>query len=494
MHARPLVIAALAVALVLGAARGAVAPLSTDAAAAAERPGVYLVWGAPSDARPSYVRGGQIVVEWPKIQPRRNRFDWSSLDRQLREYRRLGKGASVQINSTHAKPKWLWKRVARCGTVRGQEVPRYWDPAYLRIQKDLVGALARHLRRSRYRGVVTVVRASPNAIGTELTDVPRGSGCRGWTPDVGRRYFKRVMGVYRKELAPRFNVALRAQLFTTHTPRPPLRWLGRHVWLMGTASDIDPNPTREAFDLLSERRTRTGRTKAYWEPHYTTGKKHLVSWNYWRLLLELEKGVSYVAVYAQEIRRAKTDREYRSAFGFVNRYAGSHARPGRTPGAWVALREGTGRTAGNFGWFMRQLHPGRTSVAVDSDRGRNPIGPARQRYGRFARRIEGGTRRDTMSFQLSRKFRRGVHGRATTLRVTYLDAGRGSFRVRWGTGAAETRTVRLGGSGTWKQLSVRVPGSAFHGRLAGRSDIALSALGSTRATFHMVEVRVPGRG
>ena len=78
--------------------------------------------------------------------------------------------------------------------------------------------------------------------------------------------------------------------------------------------------------------------------------------------------------------------------------------------------------------------------------------------------------------------------------MTYLDAGRNAFRVRWGARAGQSRTVRTGGSGTWKRVAVRVPGSAFHGRLARRSDIAITALGRSRATLHMVELRVRGRG
>ena len=93
-----------------------------------------------SGATASYVRGGQITLDWATIEPQRKTFNWSSLDSELKYYASIGKVATVQVNST-TKPAWLWNVVARCGSVQGQAAPQYWDPAYMtRADRAGVGA------------------------------------------------------------------------------------------------------------------------------------------------------------------------------------------------------------------------------------------------------------------------------------------------------------------------------------------------------------------
>jgi hypothetical protein len=450
--------------------------------------GIYQVWSKDSTAALPYVRGGQIVLNWAQLQPARGRFDWSVLDAELEYFASIGKPATVQVNSTPKKPAWIWSVVQRCGAQKGQEAPRYWDPQYMQLQTELVTGLAGHLKQSPYRKYVALVRAAPNAIGTELTDNP---GCAGWSKDIRNRYYFDVMNLYRTRMLPEIKVALRTQVWTQAPKlRPPADWLGADgAWMMGTASDIDPAPVRDAFDAFMFQHARNGDSGAYQEPHYTTGKKHLVSWNYWRLLMELHKGVRCIAVYGQEIANGSNP-EYRAAFDFVNRYAGYHRNPAASPGAWVALKQGPGRLAGNFTWFMRQLNPDTTSTAVESNAGAAIVGPTSQRYGRFARRIAGGTSKSTMSFALDPAFKAGLAGVGTQLRVTYLDAGTGSFEVKWGGGA---QTLKKSGSGSWKTVSIPVAAAGYTGGLAGGADITVTALGSDTSTFHMVEVAVDGR-
>jgi hypothetical protein len=444
--------------------------------------GIYQVWGSEKAVTAPYVRGGQITLEWPQLQPARGKFDWSVLDAKLRYFNSIGKVATVQVNSTRAKPAWVWNVVQRCGSQKGQEAPKYWDPAYMQIQNELVSGLAAHLKTSPLKDTVALVRAAPNAIGTELTDNP---GCAGWTKDIRNRYYYDVMNLYRTKMLPDFKVALRTQVWTqAPSLRPPADWLGANgAWMMGTASDIDPNPMRDAFDVFMHTHAKKGTSGAFQEPHYTTGKKHLVSWNYWRILMELHKGVWAIAVYGQEIANGSNP-EYRAAFDFANRYAGFHTNPARSPGAWVALRAGGGRLAGNFEWFMRQIDPDATSTAVDSNNGGSIIGSTGQRHGRFARRITGGTAKDTMRFALDPSFKLGLSDKGTQLKVTYLDAGSGRFELNWGGGS---QTVTRTGSGSWKTVSIPVKGSAY------TSDITLKALGTEPATFHMVELAVDGR-
>ncbi|HVI18362.1 MAG TPA: hypothetical protein VM712_08290, partial [Gaiellales bacterium] len=286
--------------------------LTGSAVSHAATPGVYQVWGASRDvaSRP-YVQGGQIVLQWSDVEPSRGHFSWSSLYTQLDAYRAMGKTATVQVNSTHGKPGWIWDVVARCGSVNGQAVPQYWNPDYLTLQSELVNSLAAAIRAYPHPEAVALVRASPNAIGTELTMLPHSVSCAAaapavvvagqWSPNVAHTYFRNVMGLYHSAMTPDIHVALRAEAFVSDGA--PLSWLGQNgAWIMGTASDIDYNPSRDAFDVFARRWDREGRTVGYWEPIPYQGKRNLVSWNYWRILLELYKGVSYIAVYGEQIR------------------------------------------------------------------------------------------------------------------------------------------------------------------------------------------------
>lgn len=69
-------------------------------------------------------------------------------------------------------------------------------------------------------------------------------------------------------------------------------------------------------------------------------RAHPVSWNWWRLLLGLHKGVAFVAVYGDDLVRAETGPEYEVAFDWVTTYAGWLDHPRASPGAWIALRGG----------------------------------------------------------------------------------------------------------------------------------------------------------
>lgn len=142
---------------------------------------------------------------------------------------------------------------------------------------------------------------------------------------------------------------------------------------------------------------------------------------------------------------------------------------------------------------MTQYAPGLTSTPLSSGQGRNMIGPARQRFGRYARRIAGHTSRSRMGFRLNDDFVAGVSGRKVVIGVWYLNGGHGSFRVSWGRSASQRHVVHKTGTGRWKHFTTTIDGSLLRGRLAHGCDISVKALGRSRTAFHMVEVRVPGR-
>jgi hypothetical protein len=177
------------------------------------------------------------------------------------------------------------------------------------------------------------------------------------------------------------------------------------------------------------------------------------------------------------------------AYGRDERLAACDRRRADAP----ALQQGGGRMAGNFSWFMTQLNPDTTSTALDSNNGSSMIGPATQRFGRYARRITGGTGQSAISFALDPTFRADVATEQTTLRVTYLDTGTGSFDVQWGSGPDQTVTVTKTNTGTWITTQIPVRGMEYTGELAGGADIAISELGTDATDFQMVELSVDDR-
>jgi len=490
------------------------------AAATSQYPtGIYQVWGRDADAqRLPYVVGGQIMVNWDKLEPGRNQFApsvWASIDSRIASYVAAGKPVTVQVNSSGRKPSWVWNVVANC-TVTGDhwDYPQFWDPRYLVLQTEMITALANHLASlpANLKANVLLVRASPNAYGTESTDPPPGdpsvpdnSSCRPtpdghidsrpWSLSLMENYYEGVMRAYYDAIIPAgIHVALRAKLFTfTHYNVPfdliDTR-LGGQGWIFGTGTLADPRGSAQGQDQLAINYARPGYTTAYWEPGQHTPFANAVSWNYWRLLLELNKGVSYIAVFGKDLLLGETNPEYRDAFDFVNTYAGNATDPASSPGAWCALRPNPNLgITGDYCRFMQQLTPDQTSVGLDSNSGTQMIGPSDQRFGRYARRTDVASGKTTMMFQLDPAFRSSLTGLTCALNVTYLDQGTGSFAVTWGTGA-DTQQVAKTNSGRWMQTSIDTPCSEFQGALDSGSDVMLSALGAEDTTFHMVEVRV----
>ena len=96
-------------------------------------------------------------------------------------------------------------------------------------------------------------------------------------------------------------------------------------------------------------------------------------------------------------------------------------------------------------------------------------------------------------FALDPTFRSDLASALTTLRVTYLDTGTGSFNVSWGTGPTQTVTITKTNTGSWQTTQMPVAGIDYTGGLAWGADITVSELGSDSTDFQMVEVAVAGR-
>ena len=163
--------------------------------------------------------------------------------------------------------------------------------------------------------------------------------------------------------------------------------------------------------------------------------------------------LSFIACYASDLEVARsgryrasdastpeTDRlkdEFDAAFRFAAKYAGYHASPRQSPGAWVAFREGDTLT-GDYTFLMQRL-PDRTREVKKA-------GPDDQRFGALARLLP---RDETLQLALDDTFAASLATQTAELRVTYLDRGAGSFDVQT---AGRTFHASCADSGRWKTI------------------------------------------
>lgn len=455
--------------------------------------GLYAIWTKPeiSDHLP-FLKGGQVVLQWEQVQPSVDRYDFSALREQLETIGKLGRVTTVQLNANR-QPAFLYDKVPSTKKTLTKEQDRrgtlqYWHPAYVKLYTDLIAAFAREVKASPYHDRVIGVRLNYDAIGTEFLVVPEAQRDPSnwvapagvtpgpeWTEEIADRYRRTVVDTFVRNFSPEIRIFLR-------TGNPQYKGPDRDALRLGgtgkfgfftTASEIEPRmPTMYDGDKpIFLDYCRPGKTICYAESMADASGKHGPSedprwctplqYNYWRLLSDLNLGISMIGIYGADLANAGNP-EYRAAFEFAARYAGYHASPSVSPGAWVALREGGPKLKGDYSFLMQRL-PG---VQL---RAEQKIGPDDQRFGAWALTLPKGGK---VAFALDPDVARSLAGKKAKVRVTYLDQGDGTFTV----GSAQ---CQLTNSGRWKTADVAfTPGNI---EIQSAADL----------TLHMVEVVRP---
>jgi hypothetical protein len=460
--------------------------------------GLYSVWSKPEISdRLTFLKGNQIHLEWGQVQPAADRYDFSELHHRLARTAELGRKATVEMDA-YRLPAFLFDMVpATRGTMTKEQDRRgtlqYWHPAYVKAYTGAIAALAREIKSSPHRDLVIGVRLNYNAIGTEFLIVkesadfvapPGVTVAPPWTEEIAANYRRTILETFAREFTPQIRVFLRSG--NPQYRGPDAEALHRidsgNFGIFTTATEIEPRmPTMfdGATPVFAEY-CRTGRTACFAEPMADAAGRHgplqdprwcpPAQYNYWRLLSDLNLGFSFLGIYGGDLAHAG-DPEYQAAFDFARRYAGYHASPSLSPGAWVALREGGGRLRGDYTFLMRRL-PG------NEMRPEQKVGPDDQRFGAWARTLVKGTRG---LFELDPRFAAGIAGKDVVLRAVYLDRGAGAFTIH-----AVGREFRqaLGASGRWQTAAFKLNASELK---------QFAVDGDTDITFHMMEVVVPER-
>jgi len=478
-----------------------------------ERRGVYAIWAQnkPALLDLPFVRGGQVVAQWGELEPSEGQYDFSELDKGLKQMADRGFCATVQVNG-NLKPAWLFDVVPHHSEKLSHQIRdkqgtlMYWHPRHQGAYFRFIHAYAEYLKKSPYRSSVLGVRLNFNGLGTEHLPVPEdkrsldqwivpkgGDPGPEWKGEIASAYKAAVVEAFAKDFCPEMFVFVRNNI------EPEIRSKYENLFQTGKLGWFHTSSEMEPRGQGGERQYRTfvdycrsGKTLGYAESWADSWGRHggktdprwcsPPQWNYWRLLCDLNCGVSFIAVYGADLSvviegkaadkaAGKFRDEFVKAFEFASKYAGYHASPERSPGAWVAFREGHS-LKGDYSFLMRRL-PDNTKEAKN-------VGPDDQRYGAWARVLPKG---GSMKLALNDAFAASVNGQSVTVNVVYLDREEDGFRVD----AAGGRFVKKNGNtGKWQTAAFQVEKAAFAKDAAGAHVTVVS--NGENVTLHMVEV------
>lgn len=544
--------------------------------AAVPHAGIWMIWGDVATVKKPFVKGGQAVVEWTDL--RRigdNNYHWDAKSfggwtgfGDINNFG--GKPFTIQVNSNFKLPcnysaagctpaknpnspaaggnkskKWFGygSNIAWCGKFGPEanptsfDVPQFWNttrtglnPTYKAHLDDMVSNLSARLTAPGFpKNRLLGVRTAPNLIGTEhsnfaddkVRDVPDAAICNqkalspGQWKSLGNNAEAESIGLYKTYFYDNktgIKPIFRAEHLQASIPAD------KQLFFYTNASPDTKN--QYASSDIFYVKARNGSHQAYYEPFqksefYTSP----VTWNYWLILEQLHRGVNYIAIYADDLRKAGNDAcpqntssilgntgneaiEYRMAYCFANKYApyannqNNPAKAKASPGAWIAFtrNELSPNNSGYIGMYLdgnniasnsnqANIAFVETNLAVKTNiaaQGGGMGNPA-QRYGRFARSI---TPSESLNMNMNSHFKSNLTG-SIRVNVTFLDTGQGSVSLKWGNTSDKTALFDKGSTpNNWVTKTVTI---AVGDLPESGNDFTLTTTGSN-TTFHMVEV------
>lgn len=504
--------------------QSAFAQAGPDVAPPAAR-GIYAVWYSKNKGvlNLPYIEGGQVVVQWADVEPVKGEYDFTELDQQLAWFMKENKMATVEVNGNR-KPKWMYDIIPHHPKKFSQQISdkqgtlMYWYPAFVDAYTNFIKAYGSHLKSSPYLAALAGVRMNFNALGTEHFNIPESAvalnqwinpaGITGgtiWTPAISEDYQNKIAAVYINSFSG-INLFLRNNINEETEKKYSQDLLDGKLMLFHTSSEIEPRgAAMERKYHLFKTYALTGKTVAYAEPwadcwgyHGQVKDERWTSpgqYMYWRLLFDLHTGVSMPAIYGSDLDVAATgnhlkegdQKRYQQSFvnaiKFAAMYAGFHASPRKSPGAWIAFRHNEKNInysqltefTDNYSFLATQLLPDNTNWKNITE-----IGPADQRFGAWAKEAEAGK---NIRLQFSDLFLKSIQAKPSVIRVIYFDKGIGNFEIAYN---GIKLQKELGGTGTWKTLEIPVSNSIYKRDQTG-SELTLTAI-SGNIIFHMVAI------
>ncbi|MBK5210489.1 MAG: beta-galactosidase [Flavobacteriaceae bacterium] len=488
--------------------------------------GIYAIWYGEDTSILSipYIKGGQIVLQWANVEIAEGKYDFSLMDKELKYMSDKGKWTTVQINGNQ-KPKWLYKKVPTHSEKLSHQIGdnegtlMYWHPTFINAYTNFLKAYAEHLKKSKYLPFVVGVRMNFNALGTEHITVPAekrsldqwkvpNSVEQGmeWTEQISKDYQTKITDEYIKDFDG-IKLFMRNKIPAEEVKKYQDEFVTGKLMLFHTSSEMEPRgPGAETKYDLFYKYCRNGKTLAYAEPWADAWGFHgpkkdsrwtgPSQWTYWRVLSDLNAGVSLIAVYTQDLRVAELgaqrkgvdakqyQKQFQRAYKFGAFYAGYHASPEVSPGAWVAFRHneknlmtknGLNEFTGNYTFLMKQILPDET-IWKDVIN----VGDDSQRFGAWAKILPQGKQ---IKIELSELFASSLKGKPSVIKVIYFDGKPCVFQTTFG---KEKIKTTMNGTGKWKTLEIPIDKSNFL-KMEDGAHISFSSI-TGDITFHMVNV------
>jgi hypothetical protein len=445
-------------------------------------------------------------------------------------------------------------------------VLQFWHLFFIDQYTKMLKALAEHLAKQSYASHLLGLRQNFDAVGTEGTGIPfdlRNNSLwvipKGVTPaapfngvpgaeGTQLQYTKRVFAAHVSSfvggpvrLLARNNLDQQirdAHLTGSDAARFGVKTYGElmargMVGWFHTSSEMEPrlygNGKSGDWPQYMTFARDCARTVCYAEPWADAWGFHgrrdsrwcsPPQWVYWRLLSDLQMGVSNIAIYGNDASvaadgthmkeevGARYQQEFGAALEFAASYVGHWAKPQTAPGAWVAFREsvtplGSYSNVTDYEFHMRLVNPVDATIGLDARTAGAPvpavanrtlgnessIGPPDSRYGAWARQLKAGVAAElelATGLQVWARANSGV----VNASVIYLDACAGATLKLCGGG--ECQSAAVGNSGEWKTLHAgKLQLRSVDGNEEAAPRLALTAVGGD-VIVHMVQVRFGG--
>ena len=512
-------------------------------------------WGSPNGLFPVWfvndeyifnlpiVTGGQIMVQWKDCEKAKDVYNFDILDKLLKAYYDRKLYATLQINGNN-HPDWMFNEIPYLSNIQltsqvgdNKGTLMYWYPLYVSTYTKLLDAFAQYLKNSPYKKCINGIRFNLNAIGTEHTVPSKSFDNKGviidarnssnytyppladksftqyWTTTIFNQYEKTIFQKYASAISPFVRVFLRNNLNDNIMSLAQTEFSAGRMGLFHTSSEPEPRASG-GEDKLSTftLNSRTPKTLSYAEPWTDpwgahadgTEDPHFCSpqqWNYWRILCDLNVGISQIAMHGDywtycmgdpapankqfpEINAAVRRDEMQKGINFAFKYVGQHNNPSTSPGAFVAFRKSTENLSiknnpsfyGGTSFAIQKFTGDYTFLAAhlpDNSVGLKLIGDSEQRYGAFARQVPAG---GSMKMALHPMFAKAIYNKKLKIRVIYYDAGAENWSIMYGNYAF---SVQNKGTKSWKVIEWNVTGAPRLNAIATATIIDKGSLATT---------------
>ncbi len=436
--------------------------------------GVALIWYGDQDNindRDGIVTAGQIFYMWRSFEPAEGDYQFEDLEKQLQEMSRKGMKATIQING-NVHPDYIYKSVPCLKSIQisgtrdhttGWGAPMYWNKIYKAKYSAMIHALADYLKKSEYKDVVLAIRQSYNAVGTEHHNIPEEyrniakgwhreegvewGGPWPWTNEIGEDYKRWAIDMYIEAFnAPEdFNIFIRASAIADGLLNERQLKLveNGNLWLFHTSTEPQPRSVwKDDQYKVFVKYCKTGTTYGFmeswskaqthaekWDWEKTTKPITKEQWNYWTLLCDLHCGATFPAMRPEDIDVA----DFREDYEFTAKYAGYTMEPAKSPGAWIAFREGDW-LVGDYTFLMERTEKDSSESLYNVDD---------SKYGLWARMLKAGK---PMELSIQDDFLQSL-SENITVKVWYKDEAENKITFK---GLGEQVTANLKGTGGWK--------------------------------------------